>query len=273
MTDQYAVFGNPLGHTKSPKIHSSFAKKTNQDLEYTAIEASLNGFNTAIQKFRKAGGCGANITAPFKLEAFAMATDASERAKLAGAANTLLFDGERVFADMTDGVGLVNDLVKNLGISLTGKRILLVGAGGAARGAILPFINEKPSLLVLANRTPSKAHDIINACQHQDNIRACGLEELTEQSFDVVINATSASLTGQCPALPKSVFLEAEAAYELAYGKGLTPFLALAKNANVKVLADGVGMLVEQAAEAFSIWRNIRPETQEVIKTLKIPIE
>jgi shikimate dehydrogenase len=275
MTDRYAVIGNPIGHTKSPLIHGLFARATGQDIEYVAIEGPLDGFRQAVLDFRADGGRGMNVTAPFKLQAFELATDRMESAQLAGAVNAMKFDGERIIADNFDGVGLVNDIRRNLGAEFAGRRVLLLGAGGAARGALLPFLAQKPSELVIANRTVEKA--LALAAQHAKHaghgkIAGCGYADLAHERFDIVVNATSAAQKGELPPVPASVFGVDCLAYELVYGKGLTPFLRLARNAGVRRLADGAGMLVEQAAEAFVWWRGVRPETRAVIDKLTVPL-
>lgn len=272
MTDRYAVIGNPISHSKSPLIHGAFAQQTAQDIDYTALEGPLDGFAGAVYAFRDAGGRGMNVTAPFKLQAFALATDRLERAELAGATNALKFDGDCLLADNFDGVGLVHDIQRNLGVALAGKRVLLLGAGGAVRGALLPFLAEQPAELVIANRTPEKATALAAAFSGRGRITGCGLGDLAGERFDVVLNATSASLKAELPAVPASVFTGAVLAYELVYGKGLTPFLRLAQNAGVPRLADGVGMLVEQAAEAFVWWRGVRPDTAPVIARMTVPL-
>ena len=272
MTDQYAVIGNPIAFSKSPLIHMAFASTTGQDIEYTKIEAPLGGFAATVDAFRQAGAKGINITAPFKLDAFAYATQWSTRAELAGAANALKFDGEQILAENFDGVGLARDVVHNLGVGLAGKRVLLLGAGGAARGALLPFLDEKPALLVVANRDITKAQALVAIGSLHGTVKAATYQDLQGQTFDVVFNATSASLRAELPPLPPSVFGPCRLAYELAYGKGLTPFLRLAQNAGVAQLADGVGMLAEQAAEAFAWWRGVRPDTRAVIERLTIPL-
>ncbi|MEX8492938.1 shikimate dehydrogenase [Sphaerotilus sp.] len=272
MTDRYAVIGNPISHSKSPLIHGAFAQQTAQDIAYTALEGPLDGFAGAVHAFRDAGGRGMNVTAPFKLQAFTLATDRLERAELAGATNALKFEGDRIWADNFDGVGLVNDIQRNLGVALVGKRVLLLGAGGAVRGALLPFLAEQPAALVIANRTAEKATALAAAFSGRGRITGCGFGDLAGERFDVVLNATSASLKAELPAVPASVFTGAVLAYELVYGKGLTPFLRLAQNAGVPRLADGVGMLVEQAAEAFVWWRGVRPETAPVIARMTVPL-
>ena len=272
MTDRYAVIGNPIAQSKSPLIHGMYAEVTGEDIEYTKIEGPLDGFAAAVDAFRAAGGRGLNITAPFKLDAFAYATEHSERAQLAGAVNAMKFEGDRVMAENFDGVGLVRDVVHNLGCAMAGKRVLVLGAGGATRGALLPFLAEKPALLFIANRTVEKARELAHTMTANGQVSAGGYAELEGQHFDVVFNATSASLRAELPPVPASVFARCELAYELAYGKGLTPFLRLAQNAGVKKLADGVGMLAEQAAEAFEWWRGMRPDTRAVIEKLTVPL-
>lgn len=274
MTDTYAVIGNPIGHTKSPFIHSAYAEQTGQDLAYTVIEAAPDGFRQAAEAFRAAGGCGMNVTAPFKIDAFNYATDLTEQARLAGAVNALKFEGDKVFAQNFDGIGLVRDIVHNLGFPICGRKVLLLGAGGAARGAIVPILEQKPARLLIVNRTESKAHALVEQFAAYGDLSASSYPELSLslQAFDIVINATSASLRGELPPVHTGVFSPDGLAYELVYGKGLTPFLRLAQITAAQRLADGVGMLVEQAAEAFAWWRGVRPDTQSVIKTLTVPL-
>ncbi|WP_395321947.1 shikimate dehydrogenase [Variovorax sp. UC74_104] len=272
MTDRYAVIGNPIGHTKSPLIHGSFAQATGQDIEYGAIEGSLERFADDVHAFRKAGGLGLNVTAPFKLQALALATERLERAELAGATNALKFEGDRIIADNFDGVGLTRDIQSNLGFALKGARMLVLGSGGAVRGALLPFLAQQPAELVLANRTLSKAVDLAAQFAVHGPVHACAYADLAGERFDIVINGTSASLKAELPPVPAETFQNAGLAYELAYGKGLTPFLRLAQNAGVPKLADGVGMLVEQAAEAFLWWRGVRPDTRPVIERMTVPL-
>jgi shikimate dehydrogenase len=273
-THQYAVIGNPIVQSKSPIIHSHFAAATHQDLVYSKIEGKLGegGFKASVDAFRAAGGRGMNVTAPFKLDAFAYATKASERATQAGAVNALKFMDGEVYAENFDGLGLVRDIENNLNYPLQGKRVLLLGAGGAVRGAIMPILEKNPAALVIANRTASKAQALARQYASNGNVAGCGFDALLGQPFDVVLNATSASLTAQVPAIPASVFQPTSLAYELAYGKGLTPFLQLAKSSGVTRLADGVGMLVEQAAEGFFWWRGVRPNTEAIIKEMTIPL-
>ncbi len=276
MTDRYAVIGNPIEQSKSPLIHTAFAQVTGQDLEYTKVLGPLGGFAGAVDAFRAAGGKGMNVTAPFKLDAFAYATDLAPSARMAGAVNAMKFEGDRVHAENFDGVGLVRDVVHNLGCPLRGRRVLVLGAGGATRGALLPLLAEQPAELVIVNRTVAKAEELAAlARQHHSSdvpVQGLGYDQLQGRQFDVVFNATSASLTAELPPLPVSVFAPGALAYELAYGKGLTPFLKLAQQAGVMHLADGVGMLAEQAAEAFLWWRGVRPDTQGVIRQLTVPL-
>ncbi|WP_437884371.1 shikimate dehydrogenase [Pseudomonas sp. LRF_L74] len=271
MTDRYAVIGRPINHTKSPLIHGLFAEACGQRIEYTAIEGSLEDFKGDVQRFREQGGLGMNVTAPFKLQAFELANSASERARLARAANALKFVEGRVEAENFDGIGLLRDIQHNLGQPLAGRRVLLLGAGGAARGALLPFLDANPARLVIANRDLDKARRLLADAGRRD-VEVLGYPQLQGQSFDIVVNATSASLSAELPPITADVFGNARLAYELAYGKGLTPFLRLAQGSGVTNLADGVGMLVEQAAEAFFWWRGMRPQTRPVIDRLTIPL-
>jgi shikimate dehydrogenase len=273
LTDAYAVFGNPIGHSKSPLIHAAFARACAQDMSYVAIEAPLGGFAGALQAFRDAGGRGANVTAPFKLDAYAAADVLSERARAAGAVNALKFEDGRILAENFDGVGLVRDIEVNLRSPIAGKRVLLLGAGGAARGAAPAILARGPKRLTVANRDLAKAARLVEAFAALGPIDHCGYAELSgEAPYDLVLNSTSASWTGQAPPAPPSCFARGGLAYELVYGKGLTPFLSEARAAGAGALADGVGMLVEQAAEAFLWWRGVRPETRAVIAELTVPL-
>jgi len=274
MTDRYAVIGNPIAQSKSPLIHSAFAQVTGQDIHYTQLLSPLDAFVQTVDAFRAAGGRGMNVTAPFKLDAFAYATDLAPSAQMAGAVNAMKFEGGRVYAENFDGVGLVRDLVHNLVTPLKGRRILILGAGGATRGALLPLLNQAPDLVVIVNRTVAKAQELSTLAQLHGSlpIQAMGYSDLQDQAFDVVINATSASFASALPPLTTAAFAPGCMAYEMAYGKGLTPFLQLAQQAGVTHLADGVGMLAEQAAEAFAWWRGVRPETAAVIAQLTIPL-
>ena len=271
--DRYAVIGNPITQSKSPIIHGLFAAATGQQMDYTRVEGRIGEFAQQLDELRAGGMRGMNVTAPFKLEAFAYATHRSQAAELAGAVNALKFVGSEVHAENFDGVGLVNDIERNYKTPLRGRRVLLLGAGGAVRGALLPFAKAEPAVLVVANRTLAKAQVLVKMLESQVsvNAQACSYEDLAGE-FDIVVNGTSASLFGQAPAVQLSVFAPGCLAYEMAYGKGLTPFLQLAQQTNPGQLVDGVGMLVEQAALAFEWWRGVRPETAEAIAQLSIPI-
>jgi shikimate dehydrogenase len=274
MTDRYAVIGNPVAHSKSPEIHLMFARQTAQDIEYTRLLAPLDGFKATVESFIAQGGRGANVTVPFKLEAFDLAHHVSRRAKEARAANFLKFDGGHILADNTDGHGLVRDIVTNLGFAIAAKRVLLMGAGGAAQGVLVPLLEEGPAILAIANRTPDKALRLAENFRHSAAaahtvLSGQGYADLQGRHFDLVINATSSSLAGELPPLPQGVFAADALAYELMYGKGVTPFLAFAKSQGVQHLSDGLGMLVEQAAESFRLWRGVLPQTRPVIESLR----
>ena len=276
MTDRYAVIGNPIEQSKSPLIHTAFAQVTGQDIEYTKVLGPLGEFAKTVDAFRAAGGKGMNVTAPFKLDAFAYATDLAPSAQMAGAVNAMKFENGRVYAENFDGVGLVRDVVHNLSCPIQGQRVLVLGAGGATRGALLPLLAEQPAELVIVNRTVAKAEELAQLALEQKTgsvpVRGIGYDRLAGVAFDVVFNATSSSLSAELRPLPVSVFAPGALAYDLTYGKGLTPFLRLAQQAGVSRLHDGVGMLAEQAAEAFAWWRGVRPDTQEVIRQLTVPL-
>ena len=272
MTDRYAVIGNPIAQSKSPLIHALFAQATGQDIEYGRIEGPLDGFAAAMHAFRDGGGRGLNVTAPFKLQAFEIATDRLPRAQWAGASNALKFQGRRTWAENFDGEGLVIDIQRNLGVAMAGARVLMLGAGGAARGTLLPFLNCQLETLVIANRSAHKAQLLAAEFSPHGPVRGCGFEALADERFDVVINATSASLIGDAPAPPTSAMAQATLAYEMVYGKGLTPFLCAAREAGAQRIADGVGMLIEQAALSFEWWRGVRPDTQAAIARFTVPL-
>lgn len=266
MTDHYAVFGNPIAHSKSPRIHAEFARQTGEDLDYVALLAPLDDFAGAVAAFRDAGGRGANVTVPFKEDAFRLATRLTPRAQDAGAVNTLIFDGGEIAGDNTDGAGLVRDLTVNLRQALAGRRILLMGAGGAARGVIGPLLAERPAALVLANRTVEKAQQLVE--QFDGRLTGSSYAALAGQAFDVAVNATAASLRGELPPLPDGIFKPGALAYDMMYGTD-TPFMAWARAHGAARVSDGLGMLVEQAAEAFFAWRGVRPDTAPVIASLR----
>ena len=267
MPDSYAVIGNPVAHSQSPRIHAEFARQTGQDLVYDRLLAPSDGFVATANAFRASGGSGLNVTVPFKGEAFRLANRLSERARAAGAVNTLKFEADTIHGDNTDGAGLVNDLTRNLRYAVAGARVLLLGAGGAARGVIKPLLEQKPGQLTLANRSVDKAQ--LLAQSFNGAFEACGYAALAGRQFDLVINATSASLSGELPLLPPGVFAQSALAYDMMYGKWETPFLGLARAAGATSLADGLGMLAEQAAESFYFWRGVRPDTTPVLKLLR----
>lgn len=265
MTDKYAVIGNPVAHSKSPWIHAEFARQTRQDLEYGRIEAPLDGFARKVDEFRAAGGRGANVTLPFKDQAFLYCQNAvTERARVAGAVNTLMFDGGKVRGDNTDGVGLLRDLTLNLGRAIAGRHVLLMGAGGAAQGVLAPLMEARPRRLVVANRSADKARSL---AQRYAASAGGGYDDLRGEQFDLLINATSAGLAGEAPPLPSGVFASGALGYDMVYGRD-TPFLALAR-ASGAAAQDGSGMLVEQAAESFQLWRGVRPDTAPVLAALR----
>lgn len=269
MTDRYGVFGNPIGHSKSPRIHAEFAAQCGQDMRYDAILAPCDAFADCVRRFAAAGGRGANVTVPFKKQAYRLATRLTERAARAQAVNTLSFDGATLIGDNTDGVGLLRDLTGNLAQPIAGQRVLLLGAGGAARGVLGPLLDQRPATLVIANRTVDKARDLVRQFSADECARACGYGELAGESFTLVINATSASLAGDMPPLPGGVFAAGSLAYDMMYGQAQTPFLEFSSKSGAGLLSDGLGMLVEQAAEAFNIWRGVRPQTAPVLALLR----
>lgn len=266
--DRYAVFGNPITHSKSPFIHTLFARQTQQNMSYERIEAPLDGFTAAIERFFAEQGRGCNVTVPFKEEAFRLAMQLSPRAKLAGAVNTLkLTDDGLIFGDNTDGAGLVQDL-KFHNEELAGKRILLLGAGGAARGALGPLLAEQPATLTIANRTVSKAEQLAEHFRAYGNIHAAAFDVL-EGCYDLIINSTSASLAGELPAISSGLIHENVVVYDMMYGAQDTAFNRWAKEQGACKVIDGLGMLVAQAAESFAVWRGMRPGTKQVISELR----
>jgi shikimate dehydrogenase len=267
VTDRYAVIGNPIAHSKSPEIHAAFARATGQELEYGRILAPLDGFAAAVAAFRAAGGRGLNVTLPFKGEACRLATELSDRARAVDAVNTLRFEGTRVMGDTTDGVGLVRDIGGNLGVAIESRRVLLVGAGGASRSVIPALLEARPAAVVVVNRTVERATELER--QFGGRVQAAGFATLPRRPFDIVINATSAGHAGELPPLERSLFAPGALAYDMTYGQGAEAFLALARAAGAARSADGLGMLVEQAAESFFIWRGVRPDTAPVLAMLR----
>lgn len=268
--DKYCVFGNPIAHSKSPVIHTAFAAATGQQLTYEKRLVPLDGFAEAVHAFIAEGGKGANVTVPFKLEACRLATALTVRAQAAGAVNTLLFDEHGITGDNTDGAGLVADITVNAGVPITGKRVLLLGAGGAARGAVLPILEHRPAALVIANRTVATAEALVQQFAPLGGagvVAACGFADIAG-SFDIVINATSASLQADLPPVAPSVFHQGSLALDMMYGQEPTVFMRFAASHGATV-RDGLGMLVEQAAEAFLGWRGVRPDTAELLARLR----
>lgn len=268
--DRYAVFGNPIRQSRSPWIHEAFARQCDQALSYRAVKVELDGFAEAAAAFFAGGGQGLNVTVPFKADAMAFADALSERARLAGAVNTLhrLSDGT-IAGDNTDGIGMVRDMVANLGWSLRGKRILVLGAGGAVRGVLELLLLEQPSALLVVNRTPEKAADLARNFSELGCIQAGGYDRLAAGQWDLVINGTSASLSGELPPLPAGLLHERSCCYDMVYGADPTPFMRWAAQHAAWAIADGLGMLVEQAAESFYIWRRVRPQTGPVLAGLR----
>lgn len=264
--DRYAVFGNPVAHSKSPRIHALFAQQTGQVISYEAVLAPLDGFAAAVRGFIAAGAGparGANVTVPFKEEAFRLCSRRSARAEVAGAVNTLSFDGAQIVGDNTDGAGLVRDITGNLHFDIAGRRVLILGAGGAARGVILPLLEQQPAAIFIANRTATKAEHLAT----EFHVAGGSFESLAGRAFDLVINATAAGLSAAPLPLPAGIFAPGCLAYEMLYGRE-THFMLQARAAGATV-ADGLGMLVEQAAEAFFVWRGVRPDTAPVLAELR----
>ncbi|WP_428034616.1 shikimate dehydrogenase [Amphritea sp.] len=272
MTDRYAVFGNPIKHSKSPLIHTFFAAQTQQDLEYNSVLVAEDGFSEAVDNFLSSDGDGKglNITVPFKVEAWQKAECHSDRAKMAGAVNTLYRnEAGQLCGDNTDGLGLVADITRNNGGEISGKDILILGAGGAVRGVLEPILALRPARLVIANRTVAKAEQLAQLFADHGAIEACSFEQLSGQQFDLVINGTAASLQGEVPPLPDNLLREGAWCYDMMYGAEITAFNHWAAAHGAEKVLDGLGMLVEQAAESFAIWRGVRPETSELIQELR----
>ena len=270
MTDKYAVIGNPIAHSKSPLIHQMFAQQTGQDISYEAILAPLDGFAATIERLRKEGYKGCNVTVPFKFEAFQLATQLTTLANEVRAVNTLKlnFDGDIILGDNTDGRGLVRDIQFNLGVALNNKRVLLIGAGGAAYGVALP-LGHAGAKLTIVNRTADKAQALASNLISVNSITlGYGFNEIVDQQFDAVINATSAGLTDSEISLPPTIFAPGALAYDMMYGRE-TPFMKFAREQGAAIVSDGLGMLVEQAAEAFRIWRGVSPDTAPVLAKLR----
>ncbi len=270
MTDKYAVIGNPIEHSKSPLIHAEFARQDGQDMEYGRILGDPADFETDVRRFFAEDGRGMNVTVPFKERAWEIADERSPRAESAGAVNTLILLPDRgLFGDNTDGVGLVRDLVENHGFRFRGKRVLLLGAGGASRGVLHPLVETGLAELVIANRTASKARELAAAGAVLGPVTGCGLDGLSGRRFDLIVNGTSAGLDGGVPAIPDDCLAEGGWTYDMLYGDVPTPFRRWGTVRGAVHSLDGLGMLVEQAAESFFLWRGVRPETTPVIALLR----
>ncbi len=267
--ERYAVMGNPIAHSKSPLIHSLFAQQTGQHMQYDAILVDMDGFEQAVAEFRQAGGHGLNITVPFKQQAWALASQRSPRAELAGAVNTLDFSAGNCYGDNTDGIGLVRDLQDNHQLTLQGQDILVLGAGGAVRGVLAPLLEQQPRRIIIGNRTATKAVELAALFAHLGNIEGMGLDALPQQPFDLIINGTAASLHGEVVPVPEACVGDSSCAYDMMYAAQATTFMTWAQDLGAAKCFDGLGMLVEQAAESFYIWRKLRPQTAAVIAALR----
>jgi shikimate dehydrogenase len=269
VTDQYALFGFPVHHSWSPFIHGMFARQTGQDMTYRLHESPPERFRSDVLEFFSSGGRGINVTLPHKRAAADLVNELTPRAQLADAVNTVVQRDERLIGDNTDGAGLLADLTRNLGLTFDSPRILLLGAGGAARGALEPLLSLGPRLMVVANRTAERAQALAAEFAELGPVTGCAFGRLEHHGFDLIVNATSASLRGEVPLIPISVVESTTVCYDMAYGVGDTPFVAWAKRLGAGRAEQGWGMLVEQAAEAFEVWRGLRPDTRPVLEALK----
>jgi shikimate dehydrogenase len=263
--DRYAVVGNPVAHSRSPDIHELFARACGQSLSYEKLEAPIDGFEEFALGLRDSGYLGLNVTVPFKLDAAKMADTLSARARLAGAVNTLKFDGDNILGDNTDGVGFVRDLRDRLGFSVAGSAILILGAGGGVRGLAASLLEERPKWIAIANRTHGRAQELAE----EFGVEALGYDEVAAEHFDLIVNGTSSSLNHDAPPIDPETFDDCELAYDLVYGAKVTPFLALAQRGGARRVSDGLGMLIEQAAESFLVWRGVRPATAPVYQEIR----
>ncbi len=270
MNNKYAVIGNPINHSKSPLIHRAFAEQEKIDIDYQRILADEDKFTQSVNEFSSHGGLGLNVTVPFKIVAYQQCQQLNEYARAAGAVNTISFDSKMGWLGAnTDGIGLLTDLKNNQRLQLKNKNILILGAGGATRGILLPLLQEDPTRILIANRTVAKADALANAFSTAGNIDSCGFEEINTQAFDLIINATSASLSNEVPPVPSSVISTETICYDLAYSDKPTAFTRWSNKLNAKISTDGIGMLIEQAAESYNIWRGFRPDTKPVFKLLR----
>lgn len=266
----YAVFGNPVKHSKSPQIHSLFAKQTGISLYYQAIEVPLNSFSEYVNLFAEQKGKGLNITVPFKEEAFSLCDSLTQRANLAGSVNTIWFDDKKnIHGDTTDGQGLINDLKNNHQLNLNKKSILILGAGGSVKAILEPLLAQDPEKIIIANRTLSRAEELVKKFSGLGNLEASSFSDLKNKSFDLLINGTSLSLKGELPPLPDTLFKNNACSYDLMYSDMPTVFMQWSEKMGATRVLDGLGMLVEQAAEAFNIWHHIMPDTKPVIELLR----
>ncbi len=270
MTDRYMVVGNPISHSKSPQIHTLFAQQTGEDILYTKLKVEQGTFVEVVDKFREMGGKGINVTVPYKHEAWELADERSAHAELAGAVNTIQIreDGS-YFGDNTDGIGLFLDLTQNNEVSIAGKRVLVLGAGGAVRGVLEPLLRANPAQLTITNRTAERAEALAELFADHGNVDGGGFDELDGQHYDLVINGTAASLQGKLPPLPFDLLAEEATCYDMMYSARLTLFMEWAAEYGADQVLDGLGMLVEQAAESFALWRGVRPQTAVVIEQLR----
>lgn len=267
MTDKYLVLGNPIIQSKSPFIHNHFSQQTKQDMTYDKQLLEVEEFEAFILDFQKQGGKGCNVTAPFKEQAFKMSQELSPRAKAAGAVNTLTFtDSGKILGDNTDGQGLVEDLLSH-GVLLKNKSILIIGAGGAARGSILPLLAQEPTSITIANRTLEKAEQLVSEFS-DESLHYCDIKNLPSH-FDIIINSTSASLSNKVPEISQLVIAHASCCYDMAYNSQQTAFVQWANDLGVETTIDGLGMLIGQAAESFRVWRGVKPDTQELLGLMR----
>jgi shikimate dehydrogenase len=267
--DQYGVFGHPVGHSLSPFIHGMFARDTGQDMSYRPYDVPPESFVERVRGFFAGGGRGLNITLPHKVTAVDVAVELTDRAAHAAAVNTLLLRGEDIVGDNTDGVGLVRDLCDNQGLVITNRRLLILGAGGATRGVLAPLLTLSPTVIVIANRTADRAAALAAAFSDLGSTQGVGFEDVGDFPFDIIVNATSASLSGEMPPVPPSVIGPNTFCYDLAYGKSATAFIQWAHANGCTRAVQGLGMLVEQAAESFRVWRGVRPATAHVLTALR----
>jgi len=263
--DQYAVVGNPVAHSRSPEIHKLFAQATRQSISYERLEGPLDGFEEFALGLLDVGYLGLNVTIPFKLDASKLADSLTARARLAGAVNTLKFDEDTIYGDNTDGIGFVRDIANRLGFKVPGSAILVLGAGGGVRGLIASLLEERPKWIAVANRTHGRAQELAD----EFGVEAIRLDEIPAEQFDLIVNGTSSSLNHDAPAIDPETFDDCALAYDLVYAPEATPFMRLAQRGGARAVADGLGMLIEQAAESFLFWRGVRPDTAPVYRELR----